>query len=72
MEREVSKQDIQNFYESLTPEQLEIVRQADELFANFLDERDAKIAFDEWDKAGRPKGYTLEEAREMIRVVKNN
>lgn len=72
MEREVSEQDIQNFYESLTPEQLEIVKQADELFANFLDERDAKIAFDEWEKAGRPKGYTLEEAREMIRVVKNN
>lgn len=72
MEKEVSERDIQDFYNSLTPEQLDVVKQADELFANFLDERDAKRAFDEWDKAGRPRGYTLEEAREMIRLAKCN
>ena len=72
MEKEVSERDIQDFYDSLTPEQLDVVKQADELFADFLDERDAKKAFDEWDKAGRPRGIPFEEAREMIRVAKCN
>ena len=72
MATEISEQDIQDFYESLTPEQLDIVKKADELFADFLDERDAKRAFDEWDKEGRPRGIPFEEAREMIRAAKCN
>ena len=72
MAREATQQDYKDFYKSLTPEQLKIVKQADELFANFLDEKDAKKAFEEWDKAGRPKGMTLEEVEEMIRLAKCN
>ena len=69
MSRRATQQDYNDFYESLTPKQLKIVKQADELFADFLDERDAKKAFDEWDKEGRPKGMTLEEMENKIKAT---
>ena len=70
MARLANAQDYKDFYESLTPEQYKIVKQADELWADFFEERLAKEAFDEWDRAGRPKGYTLEQAREMVKAAR--
>lgn len=72
MSRVATQQDYKDFYESLTPEQLEIVKQADELWCDFFETRLAEEALDEWEKAGRPKGYTFEEAKEIIRVAKCN
>lgn len=63
MIQELNDNDIQEFYDSLTADELKKVREVDELWANFLDEKQGKEAFDEWDKAGRPKGYTIEEAK---------
>lgn len=72
MAREATQQDYKDFYESLTPEQLEIVKQADELWCDFFEIRLAEEALDEWEKAGRPKGMTLEEMEHKIKVAKCN
>ena len=69
MSRKATHQDFNDFYESLTPKQLKIVKQADELWFDFFEERLAKEAFDEWDKAGRPKGMTLEEMENKIKAT---
>ena len=52
MSRKPTQKDYKDFYESLTPKQLKIVKKADELWADFFEIRLAKEAFDEWDKAG--------------------
>lgn len=69
MSRRATQQDYNDFYESLTPKQLKIVKQADELWFDFFEERLAKEAFDEWDKAGRPRGMTLEEMENKIKAT---
>jgi len=70
MARRATQQDFNDFYKSLTPEQYKIVKQADELWADFFEVRLAEEAFDEWDKAGRllpSKGMTLEEMENKIK-----
>lgn len=71
MSRAATQQDYKDFYESLTPEQLEIVKQADELWCDFFETRLAEEALEEWEKAGRPKGITLEEVEERLRATKD-
>ena len=39
-------------------------------FGQVFDEKEAKEAFNKWDSAGRPRGYTIEEAREKLKVAK--
>lgn len=72
MARRATQQDFNDFYKSLTPEQYKIVEQADELWADFFEVRLAEEAFDEWDKAGRPKGMTLEEMENKIKAIRCN
>ena len=66
MSRKPTQKDYKDFYESLTPKQLKIVKKADELWADFFEIRLAEEAFDEWDKSGRPRGIPLEEAEKML------
>lgn len=72
MKRELNDKDIQEFYNSLSSDELKKVKEVDELWANFLDEKEAKEAFNKWDSAGRPRGYTIEEAREKLKVARCN
>jgi predicted RNase H-like HicB family nuclease len=72
MARKATQQDYKDFYESLTPKQLKIVKQADELWFDFFEERLAKEAFDEWDKAGRPKGIPIDKAKAMTKKLRND
>ena len=70
MSRRATQQDFNDFYESLTPEQLDIVKKADDLWADFFEIRLAEEALDKWEKAGRPRGMTLEEMENKIKATK--
>ena len=72
MAREATQQDYKDFCESLTPEQYKIVKQADDLWNDFFEIRLAEEALDKWEKAGRPKGITLEEMENKIKTTRCN
>lgn len=72
MARKATQQDYKDFCESLTPEQYKIVKQADDLWNDFFEIRLAEEALVKWEKAGRPKGITLEEAKKTIKAMKCN
>lgn len=72
MVRELNDRDIQEFYDSLSTDELSKVKEVDELWANFLDEKQAKEAFEKWDNDGRPRGYTIEEAIKKIKATRCN
>ena len=62
MSRRATQQDFNDFYESLTPEQYKIVKEADELWADFFEVRLAE----------EPKGMTLEEMENKIKATRCN
>ncbi|ETD24947.1 hypothetical protein [Helicobacter macacae] len=72
MARELNEKDIQEFYDSLSADELIKVKEVDELWANFLDEKQAKEAFEKWDSDGCPRGYTIEEAINKIKAARCN
>lgn len=61
---------MQEFYDSLSADELIKVKEVDELWANFLDEKQAKEAFEKWDSDGRQRGYAIDEAINKIKAAR--
>ncbi|MBD5166141.1 hypothetical protein [Helicobacter sp.] len=65
MKRQISL-DRESFMRSLNQEQQELVKQVDALYSDFVDLQIAKMRLQEWEAKGKPRGYTLDEARKEI------
>lgn len=65
MKKQVSL-DRKSFMRSLNQEQQELVKQVDALYSDFVDLQIAKMRLQEWEAKGKPKGYTLDEAKKVI------
>lgn len=70
MFRVATQKDYKDFYKSLTPKQLKIMKQANKLWYDFFETRLAEKALNEWEKAGKPKGMSLKEVEYKIKATK--
>ena len=70
LQRKVRKKgkeiNIQKFHNSLSKKYRKVLI----FWEDFYEETLAKKAFDKWNKAGRPKGTTLEEMEEKIKSIR--
>lgn len=51
------------FLKSLAPKDRDLVKKVDELYSDWVDEQIANERLNEWEKQGKPKSYSLENAK---------